>query len=228
MPPMVSAWLNFLIFGNLIGRKLGSFYGYSYLEFIISGLILLSVIISCYTNVASSLFSARFQRYIEEILIAPIPSSLIVLGFVCGGVVRGILVGGLVFSVACCFVTIDIYSLLHVFMMGILTTILFSLGGFINAVYASNFDSIALIPSLLLTPLIYLGGVFYPIEILPPFWQNVSLYNPLLYMIDTFRYGFLGANEYSLYLSYSIVSLFIISFFVWSLYLLNCNKGIRP
>lgn len=225
LPPMMNTWLYFLIFGNLIGQKIGPMAGYSYIEFMMPGLILMSVIICSYTNVASSMYSARFQKYIEEILVAPIPSFLIVLGFVTGGVVRGLIVGILVFLVATIFTHVEFIALYHVLFMLFLSSLLFSLAGFINAIYARNFDDISIIPTLLLTPLIYLGGVFYTVDILPPFWDSVSRFNPLLYVINTFRYGFLGVSDTSLVVSYVIVSVCVIFLFFWSIILLRKGVG---
>ncbi len=224
LPPMMNTWLYFLVFGNLIGQKIGPMAGYSYVEFMMPGLILMSVIICSFTNVASSLYSARFQKYIEEVLTAPVPSYLIVLGIVTGGVVRGLLVGVLVFLVAIAYAHVDFFALEHVLLILVLTSLLFSLGGFINAVYARNFDDISIIPTLLLSPLIYLGGVFYTIDILPPFWENVSRFNPLLYLINTFRYGFLGVSDTSLSVSYGIVLSCIAVLFFWSVMLLKKGK----
>lgn len=228
IPPMVTTGLYFLIFGNLIGNKIGLMSGVDYVNFMMPGLLLMSIIICSYTNVASSLFSAKFQRYIEEILIAPIPNWLIICGYITGGVIRGLLVGALVLLVAVNFADcLNCYSYLHVFLIAILAAMLFSLAGLINAIYAKNFDDISIIPSLLLTPLIYLGGVFYSINLLPPFWQSVSQYNPLLYLINTFRYGFIGLSDTSLAISYIIILVWFVIMFIWALMLFKKSKGLK-
>ncbi len=225
LPPMVNTALYFLIFGNLIGTKIGSMSGCSYIDFMMPGLVLMSVIICAYTNVASSMYSARFQKYIEEMLVAPIPRWLIVAGFVSGGVIRGLLVGLLVLVVAANFTVISVYSWPHVVAMLLLASLLFSLAGFINAMYAKNFDDISVIPTLLLTPLIYLGGVFYTISMLPPFWEMLSRFNPLLYIINMFRYGFLGVSDTQMALSYGVVFGFLLLFFGWATFLLQHGRG---
>ncbi len=224
LPPMMNTWLYFLIFGNLIGQKIGPMAGYSYVEFMMPGLIIMSVIVCSFTNVASSLYSARFQKYIEDVLTAPIPDYLIVLGFVSGGLIRGVLVGCLVFMVAAVFAHIEFFALIHVILMLIFSSLMFSLGGFINAAYARNFDDVSIIPTLMLSPLIYLGGVFYTVDILPPFWENVSRFNPLLYVINTFRYGFLGVSDTSLTVSYAIVLICTVALFIWAVILLHKGK----
>lgn len=227
IPPMVTTGLYFIIFGNLIGSKIGPMSGVDYVDFMMPGLILMSVIICSYTNVASSLFSAKFQRYIEEIAIAPIPNWLIILGYLSGGVIRGLLVGLLVLLVAVNFADCSCYSLLHAVLIAFLASLLFSLAGFINALYARNFDDISIIPTLLLTPLIYLGGVFYSINLLPPFWAQVSTVNPLLYLINTFRYGFIGVTDTSLLVSYVIIAVWFVVMFLWAMILLRFEKGFK-
>lgn len=226
LPPMVNTGLYFLIFGNLIGTKIGPMSGCSYVEFMMPGLVMMSVIICSYTNVASSMYSARFQKYIEEILVSPVPMWLIVAGFVTGGVIRGMIVGVLVLLVALNFTPVSFLYVHHLILMLLLASLLFSLGGFINAIYARNFDDISIIPTLLLTPLIYLGGVFYTLDLLSPFWEGVSRINPLLYVINTFRYGFLGISDTSIVLSYVIVGVLLLVFFVWATLLLQKGRGL--
>ena len=227
IPPMVTTGLYFIIFGNLIGNKIGLMSGVDYVNFMMPGLILMSVIICSYTNVASSLFSAKFQRYIEEIAIAPIPHWLIILGYITGGVIRGLLVGFLVLLVAVNFADCTCYSYVHAVLIAFFASLLFSLAGFINALYARNFDDISIIPTLLLTPLIYLGGVFYSINLLPPFWESVSKANPLLYLINTFRYGFIGITDTSMVISYEIIAVWFIALYLWAILLLRHGKGFK-
>ena len=195
VPPAITMSLYFIIFGNLIGSRLGLMHGVSYMEFIVPGLIMMSVITNSYANVASSFFSAKFQRNIEEMLVAPVPNYVIILGFVAGGVARGLCVGAIVTGVSLFFVPLQVHDPLAVFVTLLLTAILFSLGGLLNAVFAKSFDDVSIIPTFVLTPLTYLGGVFYSIQLLPPFWQGLSHVNPIIYMVNAFRYGFLGISD---------------------------------
>ncbi len=224
LPPMMNTWLYFLIFGSLIGPRIGTMGGCPYASFMMPGLVMMSVIVSSYTNVASSVYSARFQRYIEEVLVAPVPRWLSVAGFVTGGVIRGILVGLLVLAVAACFVPVSFHAPLHGVLMLLLSSVLFSLGGFLNALYAGSFDDISVVPTLLLTPLIYLGGVFYTVDVLPPFWESVSRLNPLLHVISVFRYGFLGVADAPLELSYAVTLLLMVLLFLWAVLLIRGRR----
>jgi ABC-2 type transport system permease protein len=195
LPSVVTSVLYFMIFGGVIGSRINSMDGVSYLEFIVPGLIMMAVINNAYTNVVSSFFGAKFQRHIEEILVSPTPNLVILLGFVLGGVLRGIVVGVLVTLVSCFFDPLDIaHPVLMGFIVFFIAT-LFSLAGFVNAVYAKTFDDITLVPTFILMPLTYLGGVFYSIDLLPPFWQKLSLFNPILYMIDAFRFSIIGSSD---------------------------------
>ena len=227
LPPVITTTLYFVIFGNLIGQRIGKMDGFDYMEFIVPGLILMSVISNSYSNVVSSFFGAKFQRSIEEILISPTPNYVILTGFIGGGVARGILIGIIVTLVSAFFSDLRIHSPLVLTSVVILTSILFSLGGFLNALFAKGFDDISIVPAFVLTPLTYLGGIFYSIKLLPELWQDISMANPILYMINAFRYGFLGISDISLWASYVIIIGFIVAFFSLSLILLQRGYGIR-
>jgi ABC-2 type transport system permease protein len=227
LPPVVTTALYFIIFGNLIGPRIGPMEGFDYMEFIIPGLIMMAVITNSYANVVSSFYGSKFQRHIEEMLISPTPNYIILIGFVGGGMARGLTVGVAVTVVSLVFHPLNIHSLWVMFSMILLTAILFSLAGLINGVYARSFDDISIVPTFVLTPLTYLGGIFYSINLLPEFWQTASLANPILYMVNAFRYGFLGVSDISLALSYAISIGFIIILYLFSLYLLRKGHGIR-
>ena len=227
VPPAITMTLYFIIFGNLIGRRIGTMDGFDYMQYIAPGLIMMSVITNSYGNVVSSFFGAKFARHIEEMLVSPMSNSAIIIGHVAGGVIRGLLVGGLVTVVALFFTRLEVAHPVITVSMVILTSIVFSLMGFINAIYAKKFDDISLIPTIILTPLTYLGGVFYSISLLPEFWQSVSKANPILYMVNAFRYGILGTSDISITLAYAIVLFFVAVLFATCLYLLNRGIGIR-
>ncbi len=227
LPPAITMSLYFVIFGNLIGSRIGEMGGVSYMEYITPGIIMMSVITNSYSNVVSSFFSAKFQRHIEELLVAPVPNIYILLGYVGGGVSRGILTGIIVTGISLFFVDLTIHNLWVVFIVIVLTSTLFALGGLINAVFAKKFDDISIVPTFILTPLTYLGGVFYTITLLPELWQNVSMANPILYMVNAFRYGFLGYSDISLSVAFSIIGLFIVLMFSLAMYLLNTGKGLK-
>jgi len=227
LPPAITMTLYFIIFGNLIGNRIGTMDGFSYMEFIVPGLIMMSVITSSYANVVSSFFSMKFQRSIEELLVAPVPNFVILAGFVTGGVVRGLLVGGIVTVIALLFTGLSIDNYLITFSVVLMTAILFSLAGMINAVFARNFDDISIIPTFVLTPLTYLGGVFYSIKLLPEFWQHVSLANPILHMVNAFRYGVLGQSDLDIRSAFIIIFGFIAALTFAILYLLKKGVGIR-
>ena len=227
LPPAITTALYFLIFGQLIGTRIGQMDGLDYNEFIVPGLILMSVITNSYSNVVSSFFSCKYQRHIEELLISPVPNWVILAGYVSGGVARGVLVGIVVTLVAKLFADFSIHSYLLTITVFVLTSILFSLSGFINAVYAKTFDDISIIPTFVLTPLTYLGGIFYSIQLLPEFWQQVSLFNPVLYMINAFRYGVLGVSDIDVATALVIIISFIVLLTLFSLRLLNRGIGIK-
>jgi ABC-2 type transport system permease protein len=227
LPSAISTALYFVIFGRLIGERIGPMDGFDYLDFIVPGLVLMAVITNAYANVVSSFYSSKFSRYVEEFLVAPVPNWVILAGFVGGGVARGLVVGVAVTLVAMFFTDIEVHSYGVTLLVFTLTAVLFALGGFINAVYANSFDDISIVPTFVLTPLTYLGGVFYSIELLPTFWQNLSLVNPVLYMINAFRYGLLGVSDIPLGLAFTIILTFIAVLAFYSLRLLSRGVGIK-
>ena len=227
LPPVITTSLYFVIFGSLIGERIGTMDGHRYMDFIVPGLILMSVITSAYANVSSSFFSGKFQHSIEEILVSPMPNSVILLGYVTGGMVRGLLVGLVVTIVSLFFSRLSIHSIAVMISVILLTALLFSLGGFLNGLFARKFDDVSIVPTFILTPLTYLGGIFYSIHLLPDVWQKVSHLNPILYMINAFRYGFLGVSDIGLHVSYLIIITFLVILFIVNLRLLNVGYGIR-
>ena len=227
LPPAISMTLYFVIFGQLIGPRIGKMGGVSYMEYIAPGIIMMAVINSSYTNVVSSFFGAKFQKHIEEMLIAPIPNFVILAGYITGGVVRGLMVGVVVTGVALFFTGLHINNFLVMASVVLMTAILFSLGGFLNGVFATKFDDISIIPTFVLTPLTYLGGVFYSITLLPEFWQSVSHANPVLYMVNTFRYGIMGVSDLNIFTAFAIIILFITALIAASLYVLNRGIGLK-
>ncbi len=227
LPPAITMTLYFVIFGNLIGPRIGPMGGFSYVQYIAPGIIMMAVITNSYANVVASFFGSKFQRHIEEMLVAPIPNGLILAGYITGGVARGLAVGLVVTCVALIFTKLTLSSLPVVVATVLLTSILFSLGGFINGIFARNFDDTSIIPTFVLTPLTYLGGVFYSIDLLPELWQTLSLANPILYMVNAFRYGVLGVSDIPIITAFSVIISFIIVLWTLSLYLLNKGVGIR-
>ena len=227
VPPAITMTLYFVIFGNLIGSRIGDMDGFSYMAFIVPGLIMMSVITNSYSNVASSFYSSKFQNNIEELLVAPVPTYVIIAGYVGGGVVRGLLVGLIVSLVSLFFVELHIEHLFSVILTVFLTSVLFALAGLLNAIYARSFDNISIIPTFILTPLTYLGGVFYSISLLPSIWQTISHVNPVLYMVNAFRYGFLGVSDVRLSVAYTIIIGFILVFYWWAWYLIRTGRGLR-
>ena len=227
IPPAITMALYFVIFGNLIGSRIGEMGGYDYMSYIVPGLIMMSVITNSYANVVSSFYSAKFQHQIEEILVSPVPNYVVLSGYMLGGVARGLAVGFIVTLLSLFFTKLHIEHLGITIAMVVLTAMLFSLGGFINAVFAKSFDDISVIPNFVLTPLTYLGGVFYSISLLPEFWRSVSLFNPILYMVNGFRYGILGVSDIDIGFALAIISLFTIGLFFISLYLLKNSTGLR-
>ena len=228
VPPAITVALYFIIFGELIGSQIGDIDGFSYMDYIVPGLILMSVISNAYANCVSSFFSAKFHRSVEEMMISPLPNYIIVAGFAAGGMLRGIIVGIVVTVVSMFFTRIEVHNYGVTIAVFVLTSILFALAGFINAVYAKTFDDISIIPTFILTPLTYLGGIFYSISMLPEFWQKVSLANPILYMINAFRYGLLGVTDIDLTMAFVIILLFITGLFLFALQLLRKGVGIKP
>lgn len=227
VPPVITTSLYFVIFGKMIGGRIGDMGGFSYMEFIVPGLIMMSAITSSYANVSSSFFSQKFQKNIEELLVAPVPTHIIIWGFVIGGLGRSILVGTLVTVISLFFVPLHVYSWFIVVITLLMTVILFSLAGLINGVFAQSYDDVSIVPTFVLQPLTYLGGVFYAISNLPPFWQAVSKINPIVYMISGFRYGFLGTTDVPIMVSTIILILFIIVLYAICYYLVDRGKGLR-
>ena len=227
VPPAITMTLYFIIFGNLIGKRIGVMGGFDYMQFIAPGLIMMSVITNSYGNVVSSFFGAKYGKHIEEMLVSPMSNATIIIGHVAGGVIRGLMVGALVTMIALGFTRLTIEHPLVTFSMVVLASIVFALLGFVNAVFAKKFDDISIIPTFILTPLTYLGGVFYSITLLPEFWQKVSLGNPILYMVNAFRYGILGVSDIRIGYAYLIVGFFVIGLFALNLTLLNRGVGIR-
>lgn len=227
IPPVVMVALYFIIFGNLIGQRIGDMDGMNYIDFIMPGLVMMSIITNSYANVVSSFYSAKHSYYIEEMLIAPIPNIVILLGYVTGGVVRGLSVGVAVTIVSLIFTDFYIDNPFIVLIVAFLTAVLFSLAGLINAVYANSYDHIAIVPTFVLTPLTYLGGIFYSIKLLPEFWQQVSLINPVLYMVNSFRFGFRGISDIDLSLAIGVILFFILVLFSFCMVLLHRGTGIK-
>ncbi|HCM0915091.1 TPA: ABC transporter permease [Vibrio parahaemolyticus] len=227
VPPAITMTLYFIIFGNLIGSRIGEMSGFSYMEYIVPGLIMMSVITNSYSNVASSFFSAKLQKNIEELLVAPVPNYVIIAGYVMGGVTRGLLVGAIVTCVSLLFVDLQVEHWGIIVATVFMTSVVFALGGLINAVYAKTFDDISIIPTFVLTPLTYLGGVFYSISLLPEFWQGVSKINPIVYMVNAFRYGFLGVSDVCIVTSFSVLGVFVVVLYAIAHYLVTKGIGLR-
>lgn len=227
LPPAITMVLYFVIFGTLIGGRIGQMDGFDYMAFVVPGLIMMAVISNSYSNVVSSFYSMKFQRSIEELLVSPTPAYIILTGYVLGGVARGLAVGLIVTLLSLFFTDLHLHSPLVTVAIVLLTSILFSLAGFINAVYANSFDDISIIPTFVLTPLTYLGGVFYSITLLPDFWQGVSQLNPVLYMVNVFRYGLLGISDVNIVTAFVGVGACVALLFAFSLYLLKSGKRLR-
>lgn len=227
IPPAITMTLYFIIFGSLIGRRIGEMDGVPYTTFIAPGLIMMAVITNSFGNVVSSFFSSKLQLYLEELLVSPMSLTAIVLGYVVGGLVRGLLVAAVVTAVALFFTNLQVAHPLVMVSVLLLTSMVFSLAGLLNAMFAKNFDDISMIPTFVLTPLTYLGGVFFSISLLSPFWQAVALANPILYMVDAFRYGMLGTSTIPLSAAYAIIVTALVGLFATALLLLRRGKGIR-
>ncbi len=227
VPPVITMTLYFIVFGSFIGSQLSGIKGFEYMAFIAPGLIMVSIITNSYTNTVSSFFSTKFQKNIEEMLVSPTPNWVIVLGFVSGGVIRGLSVGLLVSLVSLIFIRLPMYSFIYTAVFAFLTSFVFALAGMINGIFAKKFDDISIIPTFVITPLTYLGGVFYSISLLPDFWQMVSKANPIIYMIDGFRYGFLGISDMHVAGGLAMLCFFAVTLFSINLYLLKKGIGIR-
>ena len=227
VPPAITMTLYFVIFGAIIGSRIGDMGGFTYMEFVVPGLIMMSVINNSYSNVVSSFFGAKFNNSLEELLVSPTPSFVILAGYVCGGVARGLFVGAIVTVMSTFFTDLNIQHLGITLLTVFLTSVMFSLAGFINAVFANSFDDINIIPTFVLTPLIYLGGVFYSVSLLPDFWAGVSKINPLLYMVNTFRYGIIGVSDIDYRLAIGMILVFIMVIGGFAYYLLETGRRIR-
>jgi ABC-2 type transport system permease protein len=227
LPPAITTALYFLIFGKLIGNRIGSISGASYMDYIVPGVILMSVISHSYSNVVSSFYSTKFQRNIEELLVAPVPNWVILTGYVSGGICRGLMVGVVVALISMLFAKIVVLHLAITIGVAFLTATLFSLAGFINAVLADSFDDISIIPNFVLTPLSYLGGVFYSVDMLPGIWQTLIMGNPIMYMINAFRYGMIEVTDVDIQLALMMICGFIVLLAGFSLYMLHKGTGIK-
>ncbi len=227
VPPVITMSLYFVIFGSLIGPRIGTMAGVDYMQFIVPGLIMMAVITNSYSNVAASFFSAKFSRNIEELLVAPVPAHVIIAGYVGGGVGRGMCVGILVTIVSLFFVPLHVHSWWMIVCTLLLTAILFSLCGLLNGIFAKTFDDISIIPTFLLTPLTYLGGVFYSLQLLSPFWQAASRLNPVIYMISGLRYGFLGITDVSAAVTIGVLMALVCLAYCLSWYLIERGCGLR-
>jgi ABC-2 type transport system permease protein len=227
VPSAVTAALYFVIFGTLIGRRIGQMDGVDYMQYIAPGLIMMAVITNAYANVSSSFFGAKFQRFLEEISVSPLPDWLVVLGYVGGGVLRGLLVGLVVTIISLVFTHLPVHHVLVIVAAVVLTAVVFSLAGFINGVFAKNFDQVNWIPTFILTPLTYFGGVFYSINLLPPWAQSLSHVNPVLHMVNAFRYGFLGRSDVDVVLAFAIMLGAAAALFGIALTLMRRGTGLR-
>ncbi|HTN30229.1 MAG TPA: ABC transporter permease [Pseudomonas sp.] len=227
LPPAITMALYFVIFGNLIGARIGEMDGLPYMDFIVPGLIMMSVITNAYSNVVSSFFGAKFQRNIEELMVAPVSSHIILVGYVAGGVLRGLGVALIVTLLSLFFTQLQVHHLGVTVLVILLAATIFALGGFINAAYARSFDDIAIIPTFVLTPLTYLGGVFYSIHMLSPFWQTVSLGNPILHMVNAFRYGILGVSDINIGTAIGFMLVAAAVLYLFCIHLLNSGRGLR-
>lgn len=227
VPPAITMSLYFIIFGELIGRRIGEMGGFTYMQYIVPGLVIMSVITNSYGNMVSSFFGAKFGKHIEELLISPLPNWIILSGYVTGALARGFIVGVVVLGVSLFFTRIEVQHPLIMLSVILLTAIVFALAGMINAIYGQKFDDIAIIPTFILAPLTYLGGVFYSIALLPEFWQKVSAFNPILYMVNGFRYGMLGVSDVSLTQTYGVILISGAIMFTWCMVLLHRGTGLR-
>ena len=227
VPPAITMTLYFLIFGGLIGRQIGDMGGYSYMEFIVPGLVMMSIIQNSYGNISSSFFGAKFGRHVEELLVSPMPNWVILLGYVAGAVLRGLMVGAIVLVIAMFFTKVRIPHPLVTISTVLLGATIFSLAGFVNAAYAKKFDDIAIVPTFILTPLTYLGGVFYSVKLLPPWAEALTHANPIFYMVNAFRYGLLGNSDVPLWIAYALMIAFVVGLATLGLWLLKKGVGLR-
>lgn len=227
LPVAVSTSLYFLIFGRMMGEKIGPMGGMPYLDFIVPGVILMAVINNAYSNVVASFYSTKFQRYIEELLVAPVPDWVILAGYVSGGVARGLATGGVVTAISLLFSEIHVHSWPIALGVFLLTALLFSLAGFLNALFANSFDDISIIPNFVLTPLVYLGGVFFTVDLLPGFWRDIAMANPVLHMINAFRFGLLGVSDIPVARALTVIFGFVALLTLVNLTLLRRGTGLK-
>lgn len=227
IPPVITMGLYFVIFGHLIGSRIGQMGGFDYMSFVVPGLVMMAVINNSYSNVVSSFFSTKFHRSIEELLVSPTPSYIILWGYVLGGVLRGLIIGAIVTVVSTAFAKFALEHLFITILVILLSSVLFAMAGLVNAIFANSFDDISIIPTFILTPLTYFGGVFYSIELLPEFWQTVSQFNPILYMVNAFRYGFLGVSDVNIELALGGIASFVVILHSLAWYLLAKSKKLR-
>ncbi len=227
VPPAITMTLYFLIFGSLIGRRIGDMGGHDYMDFIVPGLVMMSIIQNSYGNISSSFFGAKFGRHVEELLVSPMPNIVILSGYVVGAVLRGLMVGAIVLGIAMLFTHVRIPHPLVTLSTVVLGATIFSLAGFVNAVYARKFDDIAIVPTFILTPLTYLGGVFYSVKLLPEWAQTLTYANPIFYMVNAFRYGLLGESDVSLGIAYALMIGFTVALTALGLWLLRTGTGLR-
>ena len=227
LPPAITMVLYFVIFGNLIGSRIGEMGGFDYMQFIVPGLIMMTVITNSYGNVSSSFYSNKFQRSLEELMVAPVPNWIILSGFVVGGVARGLACGLIVMFLSLWFSHLTISNLFVTISVILLTAVVFSIAGLINAIFATKFDDVTIVPTFILTPLTYLGGVFYSVSLLPEVWQWISKLNPILYMVNTFRYGIIGVSDIPVLTAYSMLLFFVVILGGWAMHLLNTGRGLR-
>ncbi len=227
LPSVVTTTLYYVVFGKFIGSQIRPVGEYSYMQFIVPGLVMMAVIMNSFGNVVSSFFGAKFQKQIEELLVSPITPFIVVAGYVTGGMARGILTGILVLGVSLFFTNLTVHSFGFMIAFIVLTALLFSLAGLLNAIYAKKFDGTTIVPTFVLTPLTYLGGVFYSVRMLPPLWQHISAWNPILYMVNGFRYGFLGVSDVSVSTSFTILVVLSIALFLTTMHLFRIGRGLR-
>lgn len=227
LPPVITMSLYFIVFGGFIGSQVAAIEGYSYMQYIVPGLVMMTVITSAYMNTVSMFYFAKWTHTIDEILVSPMPRWVVIAGFVTGGVLRAFLTGFLVLGVSLFFTHLMVSNMLVLFCAAFLTSVLFSLAGIINAIYAKSFDAISIVPNFVLTPLTYLGGVFYSIALLPPFFATLSLFNPILYMVNAFRYGFLGISDVSILHCFAVMGVFTVAMLVWVLVLYKKGAGLQ-
>ncbi len=227
LPPVVTTSLYFIVFGTFIGSQLAPIQGLSYIQFIVPGLIMMSIITSSYMNTVSNFYFAKFMRNIDEMLVSPMPDWLVIAGFISGGVMRGLIVGFFVLLVSLFFSHLAIYNFAVLIAAVVMTSVLFSLAGLINGIFAKGFDGISIVPTFVLTPLTYLGGIFYSITQFPPFWQNVSLFNPILYMVNAFRYGFFGVSDVPVWICFSVLITFTLLFTAIVILLFRRGMGVK-